>query len=211
MSAVRLLAAVGLASALLVSPLAFSGAARADGDPASDVLLTENVFLPFSPAVSTALARTLTTTVARAHTAGYPIKVALIESAMDLGADPELFGSPERYARFLDVEITYNSAPPLLVVMPRGFGTASTVPASALSTIALDRSASSDGLARAAIAAIVTLARRAGHPISAPGLAGAVAVDDGTPWPTFAAAAAVLFAIGSGATVVLRRRRRTEV
>ena len=89
MSAVRLLAAVGLASALAGEPRsAFAGAARADGDPASDVLLTENVFLPFTPAVSTALARTLTTTVARAHAAGYPIKVALIESAMDLGADP---------------------------------------------------------------------------------------------------------------------------
>jgi GNAT superfamily N-acetyltransferase len=206
-SAVRLLATVVLALALVGSPLALPAAAGADGDPASDVLLTQNIFLPFSPAVSPTLAGTLTATVAHAHAAGYPIKVALIESTMDLGADPELFGPPERYARFLDLEITYNSAPPLLVVMPGGFGTASTVPASALSTIALDRSARSDGLARAAIAAIVTLARRAGHPISAPNLPAAASVGGGTRWPAIAAAVALALAVGGGAAALRRRRR----
>jgi hypothetical protein len=47
-----------LAACLFVVMLA-PAAARADGDPASDVLLGENVFYPYSPPVSTSLQQTL--------------------------------------------------------------------------------------------------------------------------------------------------------
>ncbi|MGH2930913.1 MAG: hypothetical protein ACRDL8_22100, partial [Solirubrobacteraceae bacterium] len=42
-------------SAILLSP----AAAAADGDPASDYLLAQNVYYPFTPAVSRSLQRAL--------------------------------------------------------------------------------------------------------------------------------------------------------
>ncbi len=205
MSATARLAA--LAAALLaVTGFLPAVSARADGDPASDVLVAEDVFLPYTPPVSAALTAAVNETVRRAHAAGFPIKVAVIESPIDLGADPELFGGPGRYARFLDTEITYNSAPPLLVVMPQGFGTVGTAPAAALARIHIDTGAGSDGLARGAIAAIVALAARGGRRISAPadlGAGGTVPL-----WPIIAAAAVIVVGLLGATRTRLRRRRR---
>ena len=197
------------ALALIAALSATPSGARADGDPASDVLLTENVFLPYAPPVSPALAGALTATVARAHAAGFPIKVALIESAMDLGADPELFGTPQRYARFLDTEITYNDTPPLLVVMPQGAATAATVPTGILAAVHVDAAARSDGLARAAIAALITLARRAGHPIAAPALPQASAPSGGAHTVIMPIVGGALAVIAAAAGALALRRRRS--
>jgi hypothetical protein len=71
-----------------------ASASRADGDPASDYLLTENVDLPYrspSPAVSRGLRRAADDVYAR----GDRVKVALIYSVDDLGAIPSLFGDRE--------------------------------------------------------------------------------------------------------------------
>ena len=73
-------------------------AARADGDPASDVLLGENVFYPYAPPVSPALQKTLNAETAAAKAAGFPLKVALIAAPVDLGVIPDLFGKPQQYA-----------------------------------------------------------------------------------------------------------------
>src|SRR5580658_2765931 len=86
---------------LLVGP----GRASADGDPASDVLLIANVFYPYQETVSNNLIAALNLTTARAHTAKFPIRVAIIATPADLGAIPELFGKPQQYANFLDREI----------------------------------------------------------------------------------------------------------
>ena len=207
----RLRAALSLVAAcalMLVGAAAVPGAAGADGDPASDVLVAQDTFLPFTPAVSAPLARALNATVARAHAAGYPIKVALIESKLDLGADPELFGTPERYARFLAYEITYNQTPPLLVVMPQGFGTAATAPVTALSSVAVEDSTGSDGLARAAITAVVTLSRRVGHPIAAPALPAAGSSGSGAPVAAIAAGMAVALMLAAGGFAGARGSRR---
>ena len=49
--------------------------------------------------------------------------MALIASPTDLGAIPSLFAKPQRYANFLDVEISFfGGKQPLLVVMPNGYG-----------------------------------------------------------------------------------------
>ena len=40
-----------LLTAVLIAALAIPAAARADGDPASDVLLLQDAYLPYSPAV----------------------------------------------------------------------------------------------------------------------------------------------------------------
>ena len=178
--------------------------ARADGDPASDVLLVQNVFLPFTPPVSRSLASILDSTISSAHAAGFPIKVALIESRIDLGADPQLYGTPQRYASFLDVEISYNSRAKLLVVMPQGFGTAAAGPLSALTGIRIDAAQKTDGLARAAIEAVVALADRAGHRIAAPALPSTAASGGSPPWVLIAPAIAAVLLIGGG--VVARRK-----
>ena len=60
--------------------------ARADGDPASDYLLTRSTFVPPDLGISAADAARLSTTVALAQARGYPIRVALIGSAYDLGS-----------------------------------------------------------------------------------------------------------------------------
>ena len=95
--------------------------ARADGDPASDVLLEQNVYFPSTasaPAARAALVRVAAGVYAR----GDRVKVALIYTAEDLGAIPSLFGQPDEYAHFLGVELGLWYVGPLLVVMPAGFG-----------------------------------------------------------------------------------------
>jgi len=116
---VKRIALLVLAAALVAAPLA-----RADGDPASDYLLTRSTFVPPDIGVSAADAARLSTTVALAQARGYPIHVALIGSAYDLGSISSLDRQPKRYARFLSAELTLIYHGPLLIVMPNGFGVA---------------------------------------------------------------------------------------
>jgi hypothetical protein len=96
-------------------------AARADGDPASDVLYFQDVFLPYVKPSADAAAK-LTATVAAANKAGFRIKVAVIASQQDLGSVPSLFNRQDLYARFLGAELKTFYTQRLLVVMPAGFG-----------------------------------------------------------------------------------------
>ena len=158
-----------LAVALLCAPVP----ALADGDPASDMLLVQNVFYPFSPPVAPAIQRTLNAETAAAKRAHFPIKVALIASPADLGAIPSLFAKPQQYASFLDVEISFfGGKQPLLVVMPNGYGVQGLSAAATAAAARLRPPAgrTSDDLARAATVAVAKLAAAAGHPVSgAPG------------------------------------------
>src|SRR5581483_4766273 len=107
------IAAVVLASAPAV--------ALADGDPASDVLLGQNVFLPYSP-ISPTMQRRLYAVCDASRRAGYPVRIALIAARSDLGVVPALFGRPQAYARFLSSELAGVVNGPVLVVLPDGFG-----------------------------------------------------------------------------------------
>jgi len=142
--------------------------AWADGDPASDVLLGENVFYPYMPQVSASLQTTLNAETAAASKAHFPIKVALIASPIDLGVIPSLFGKPQQYADFLDREISFSGEQLLLVVMPAGYGVQGLdAPATATAaTLAKPAGTQSNELAQAAINAVAKLARAAGHPIA---------------------------------------------
>jgi len=51
--------------------------ARANGDPASDYLLVQSVFLPFNAKVDRGVTADLADTIREAGKAGYPIKVAV--------------------------------------------------------------------------------------------------------------------------------------
>lgn len=94
---------------------------RADGDPASDTLLVQNVFVPYETPSAAAVAG-LERAVAAVYQHGERVKVAVIDAPDDLGAIPSLFGRPSDYARFLGLELVLWYVGPLLVVMPNGFG-----------------------------------------------------------------------------------------
>lgn len=187
--------------------------AIADGDPASDVLLGENVFYPYSPPVSAPLQRSLNATTAEAKRAGFPIKVALIASPVDLGVIPDLFGKPQKYAAFLDQEISFRRKQPLLVVMPAGYGVQGLSPSatSAAASLAKPASGQSNALATAAASAVRKLAQVSGHPISkAPG-AGASSSSSGSGGSSgtvvIVLGALALIAASALAAITLRRRR----
>jgi hypothetical protein len=135
-------------------------AARADGDPASDVLYFQDVFLPYAKP-SAAAAKQLTDTVAAANKAGFRIKVAVIQSEQDLGSVPSLFNRQDIYARFLGTELKLFFTQRLLVVMPAGFGVydnGKPVDAEKAALAAVQvASASPDDLTNAATAAVQKL------------------------------------------------------
>lgn len=95
--------------------------ARADGDPASDVLYFQDVYLPYAKP-SADVASKLESTVAAANKSGFRIKVAVIQAEQDLGSVPSLFNRQDLYARFLGAELRTFYTQRLLVVMPAGFG-----------------------------------------------------------------------------------------
>jgi hypothetical protein len=164
----RRLSLIAALAALLGMSLAATPA-RADGDPASDVLLGQNVYYPYSPAVAVALQTKLDSETAAAAKARFPIKVALIVSPIDLGVIPELFGKPQKYAAYLDQEISFQTAQPLLVVMAAGYGVKGLSPAARAMVASLPKPAGGTGndLAQAAVSAVAKLAQATGHPLSA--------------------------------------------
>lgn len=107
-------------------------AARADGDPASDYLQANQVFLASeSPAASSNRAEApvaspaqvqLLSVVRAANRAGFAIRVAIVGSEYDLGSITELWRKPALYARFLGLELSSVYRGRLLVVMPNGLG-----------------------------------------------------------------------------------------
>jgi hypothetical protein len=96
--------------------------ARADGDPASDVLLSQSVFLPADAATPVPAQLRLLSLLHAASRAGLPIRVAVISRPADLGGVSELWDQPHAYARFLGMELSLNGRARLLVVMPNGVG-----------------------------------------------------------------------------------------
>jgi hypothetical protein len=200
--------------ALVLLCLAPAGAARADGDPASDVLLIQNAFYPYQPAPAPKLEAALNALLSRAAKAGMPLKVAIVGSREDLGAVPTFFGHPRQYAAFLDREISYSArAPqPLLVVMPAGFGLASAAPASALTHVSIDGGARTSGLTRAAILAVSALAHANGHSIAAPPIATLTPTSTttrrGGPPSAILFGLPVLLLLLAGGAPLLRRHRR---
>src|SRR5262249_48646288 len=107
---------------LLGLALLVPGSARANGDPASDVLLTEPVFFPFEAPISDSAKKDLQQAVADTNAKGYTIRVAIIAFTGDLGTAAALWGHPQAYARFLWNELAFRYSNRLLVAMPAGFG-----------------------------------------------------------------------------------------
>jgi cytochrome oxidase Cu insertion factor (SCO1/SenC/PrrC family) len=97
-------------------------AAFADGDPASDVLVTQSLFVPQDAGLTDAQRARLSGLLNAAERAHFPIRVAIIPSPLDLGAVGEFWLKPSAYAHFLGIELSLVYKGPLLIVMPNGFG-----------------------------------------------------------------------------------------
>lgn len=152
---------VATAAAVLTAP----GRAVGDADPASDVLLGASAFYPYQPAPAQRLQTELDRTLARLHKEGLNLKVAIIQSPIDLGAIPNMFGKPQTYADFLEREISFGAPQPLLVVMPAGFGIANAGSPASLAGLKVNTAQQSDGLTLSAILAVKRIARGAGKPV----------------------------------------------
>lgn len=208
----RPVAALLLAVLLLTMPLLVAPGARADGDPASDVLLGTDVFYPYTT-VSHAAELKLNAAAAALRRDRLPVKVALIHSPEDLGVIPEVFEHPQQYAAFLEREISFTGPPRLLVVMPAGYGTAG-MPAAAVEAVAeLPRPDGSSGtaLTEAATAAVARIAAAEGHPLpgASTSLGGTTGGSGGGgATPVLIAVLVAVAVLTSGALVATRRRRR---
>jgi hypothetical protein len=163
------------AATLLCGYLALAAVAPpvlADSDPASDYLITQDAFFPFSSPVSKPLADQLSGLLRSAKKDHLPIKVALIAAPTDLGGVTNAFGRPQAYARFLGQEIAFNKTQPLLVLMPAGYGV-SGLPAKASEALkGLPAPGDTgDSLVRQAVVAVPKIAKATGHNVTVPKLA----------------------------------------
>lgn len=214
MPARRTTALVWLVAAI-VAPV--PTAALADGDPASDVLISQDVYVPYFPAPSKAEARKLSRLLAQVRRDGYPMKVALIQTTGDLGANPDLLGRPAAYAKLLASELAAHvKRPYLLVVMAQGGLAGNNLGPDAdriLRGIDIDTEAQSDGLVRAALQAVAEVAAANGLETSLPEVIKAddqPAADDGRSHTALYVLAAVIVALGVALiafSFVVRRRQ----
>jgi hypothetical protein len=111
---------VAFAAALTL--LALPAVAYANGDPASDYLLVQKLFLPASTKIDQAEVNRLNALLSSAERDNFKIRVAVILSPADLGTAFSLYRKPQRYAEFLGLELSFVYRDRLLVVMPNGYG-----------------------------------------------------------------------------------------
>jgi len=150
---------------------ALAPAARADGDPGSDVLVYQNLFVAADANISVPQQVQLGDLLTSADKAGFPVRAAVISQPADLGAITALWRKPTAYASFLGTELSLAYSQRLLIVMPNGFGFDwQGHPAGAAYQV-LDRlriGPGGTGLATAAETAVRTLAQAAGIRLAAP-------------------------------------------
>jgi hypothetical protein len=198
-------------AALVCAACVAAPAALADGDPASDFLLTRDTFIPFDGGIPKAQTEQLDAIVADAKKRGFRIKVALIASEVDLGAVPSLWRKPETYARFLGQEIFFLYKGRLLIVMPNGYGVSRAgKPLSSGQRAADALPKPGDGgpaLATAAIRAVQRLAAQAGVQFEIPkASAGHKTAHDRIVLAVIAAGIVALVGAGFAARRLLARR-----
>jgi hypothetical protein len=194
---------VAFLALLVVAPLA-----HADGDPASDYLLTQQTFVPPDLGISKSDQQRLVTTVSLAHARGFPIRVAIIGSTYDLGSVGSLMGMPKQYARFLGQELRLVYHGRLLTVMPNGFGASSNGKATPADQAVVDRlrapGKNGSDLVQGAIDGVRSLAKANG--VAVPVVAASSGGSSAFGW---LAGAFVLIGvvIAGGGTLLIRRRR----
>jgi hypothetical protein len=180
----RLLTALAL---IAVTIVAGQADVLANGDPASHVLPSREVFIPSDPSLCSLAGRRLDALTEATRRAGYPIKVGVIPTAEDLGTLYRLFGRAEAYARQLAREL-----PPelfqkvrrgaarkrnrggkgyrLLILMPGDLGiyNGGSKESRTLRRISVGSESTKEELARKAIEVVSKLSRMAGHRVRSP-------------------------------------------
>jgi hypothetical protein len=190
--------------------LVLPAVARANGDPASDYLLVQSVFLPFNAKIDPAASKELADTIRAADDKGFKIKVAVIGSRYDLGTAFSLYNQAQKYAQFLGLELSFQYHDRLLVVMPNGYGFAIAGKPDKKG-IAVVKNLPPPGKdvtqqVRGATAAIRKLAAASGHPLPASDSGGSSKTRDRI---TLAAGLVALAAV-LAAIVFWRRARPSE-
>ena len=190
------------ATSILVVALAAGwvpGSARADGDPASDVLVTQTLFLPSDASVTAGQQAQLAALLREAEHDRYPLRVALIASAADLGSVTELWNQPQSYADFLGDELSLVYRGTLLVIMPDGFGlyrTNGSLGPEQAALASLRGAVAGASIGAAALLAVQRVAATAGHPLSIPrgvrAPTGASGAPDALAWIVFVIGAALI-------------------
>jgi len=175
-----MLVAAGLAACALgfLAP-----AAQADGDPGSDVLVYQNLFVAADANMPVQQQVQLGSLLTAADKDGFPVRVAVISQPDDLGAITALWQKPAAYASFLGTELSLAYAQRLLVVMPNGFGFNWQGHSAAAAYRVLDGvriGAGGSGLATAAANAVLALARASGVRLTVPSSGAATGQAGGT-------------------------------
>jgi cytochrome oxidase Cu insertion factor (SCO1/SenC/PrrC family)/thiol-disulfide isomerase/thioredoxin len=229
--------------ALLVALLVAGGVPATvlgDGDPGSDVLVYQSLFVASDAGLSIGQQVELTGVLRSAARAGVPVRVAIIAHPDDLGAVTALWHKPRAYARFLGYELSLSYKQRVVVVMPTGLGFywLDHSSATAYRSLAhLSVGPGGPGLVAAAQAAVARLAATAGVQLPAPGTAAKAAASGShagksvartvsapagrsqAPAASRGGVPAVLIillgvvvvgALGSGGILVLRRRVRAR-
>ena len=167
----RALAGLLVTGAALAALLAAVPAARADGDPGSDVLVYQNLFVTAYANMPIQQEVELGNLLTAAGKAGFPVRVAVISQPSDLGAVTALWDKPDAYARFLGVELSLAYKQRLLIVMPNGFGFYWTGHPAAAAYQVLNKlrvGTGGSGLGTAAESAVLALASASGIHLTAP-------------------------------------------
>jgi hypothetical protein len=166
--------ALTLVGAIVALACAWGAAgARADGDPASDVLISENVFVPIELNIDrqTELLAALLSDSARA---GFPIRVALIAAPDDLGTVTSLWRNPRAYSQYLGTELSLAYHGQVAVVMPNGIyvwpGSVAPTHAEEVAASELPAPGSGPALVTGAVDAVESLAAAQGHPLATTGI-----------------------------------------
>ena len=198
---------VGILAAFVI--LCVPAVAQANGDPASDYLLVQSIFLPFNAKVDPDVRARLSDAIHEADNSGFRIKVAVIGSRYDLGTAFSLYNKPQKYCDFLGLELSFQYRGRLLVVMPSGFGVSNSGKSDVRGIRALkstpDPGADVPKEVEAATAAVRRLAAAYGHVLTpSGGGGGSSSTRDRL---TIAAGATALVALL--AAIVLFRRGRT--
>jgi hypothetical protein len=159
---------------VLVLGAVAASAARANGDPASDVLPFKTVFLSNQEPAGSSAGRALLDVTAQAAKKKLPIRVAVVYRQSDLGLIQSLWRKPQTYANFLGKELIafgrYHGT--LVVAMPEGFGVvgpaATTAAKRRLAKLGAPGSGSLDDLGHAAADAVVAVAAAHGVKLTKP-------------------------------------------
>ena len=153
-----------------------AGIARAHGDPASEVLLSDNVFLSYESPYGSSEGRALEALTAEAKRQSFPVKVAVITQRSDLGPDTDLYGRVQAYAVHLAMDLTSSYVGTLVVAMngrPGGFAVqgpgATPAARRALARMKLPRTPlTAAELAKLAAVAAQRVAAASGHHLAVP-------------------------------------------